>query len=278
MRMWRLGGLLGVAVPALAAFGGCDCDQRKAVSSSGKQPGVENLREGWRVVGQVTDSEGHPMPGVEVLAHCGEGTLRVTGRATTNEQGAYDLRFGPGILMMNPDDPVSIQAATISPHKPGYFEENLHRQGDLYMAYRPPQPEDWPGWLRPEHSDQPFEPDCFVLPGQPRSVDFVMVPAAQVRGRLLDGAGQPVTQTYVSLSGDELPPSSSAVASVKTDEDGAFTLAEVPTKSYWFSVRNARGQETRTETFAFARPGPYTVELVQDTSAARLELRVLSRP
>ena len=87
-----------------------------------------------------------------------------------------------------------------------------------------------------------------------------------------------MAQTYVSLSGDELPPSSSAVASVKTDDAGAFVLAEVPTKAYWFAVRNARGQEVRTETFVFAQPGPYTVELVRDTPAARLELRVVSKP
>ena len=275
MRKWWFYGLFVVAALASGVLAGCGRDRRETAST---QPAISNLREAWCVTGRVTDAQGEPMLGVEIRAHCGIGTLPVTGRATTNERGEYDLRFGPGMRMMNRDDPVGIQAATISPHKPGWFERSLHRQGGLLMAYRPPKREDWQGWLRPEHSDQTFEPDCFVLLGQPRKVDFVMVPAAQVRGRLLDAAGQPVAQTYVSLSGDELPPASSAVASVKTDDDGAFTLAEVPTKAYWFSVRNERGREIRTDEFAFAQPGVYTIELTRDPAAPQLRLRLLSQP
>ena len=70
----------------------------------------------WRAFGRVTDPEGKPMAGVEVWAHCGIGTLRKTGIATSGADGRYELNFQPGWGSSNP---TAIEAATISAHKPG---------------------------------------------------------------------------------------------------------------------------------------------------------------
>ncbi len=279
MKVRRSHGLIITACIISNSLVACHCDQRDETTSSFAQPAARSMHEAWCVTGRVTDTEGRPMPGVKILAHCGEGTLRVTGRATTDDQGEYTLRFGPGMWFMDRDDPVHIQAATISPHKPGYFEQNLHRQGDLYMASLAPGPTDWEQWLRPEYSGQRFDPGQFVLPDRTHRVDFVMVPAAQVQGRLLDADGQPVPHVHIHLTGNELPPSSSVVAWAKTGDSGAFVMTEVPTKVYWFSVRDRGRSEIRTEEITFDRPGRYTVELARDPATPpKLTLHLASRP
>ena len=60
--------------------------------------------------------------------HCG-----CTGVATSGEDGRYELNFGPGILIASQKG-ATLQAATISAIKPGYFEENLNRQGGCLAA------------------------------------------------------------------------------------------------------------------------------------------------
>src|SRR5690349_1447248 len=76
---------------------------------------------GWRAFGRVTDHDGKPLAGVEVAAHCGMGTLRRTGVATSGADGRYALDFGPGILFLRASRPIP-QAATIAAHRAGYFE------------------------------------------------------------------------------------------------------------------------------------------------------------
>lgn len=93
-------------------------------------------RERWNVTGRITDASGSPIAGVEVWAHCGAGTLFRTGQAVSDANGEYDLRFAPGLMFETDSD--GLQAATISPHKSGMIERNLHRQGDLLMANRTP--------------------------------------------------------------------------------------------------------------------------------------------
>lgn len=191
----------------------------------------------WVVRGVVTDEAGRPLEGVEVVAHAGEGTLRPTGRAVTDGRGAYELRFGPGVLFMG--DHSGLQAATISPRMLGRVERDLHRQGDLLMASREPRPEEM-RW-----GDRPI-----VLPERPMRVDFVMVPAAAVEGRLMDKEGRPLAGWSVSADAEELPPSSSVLASAETDAEGRFRFGELPTGEVWFS---ARGPERRRQAMESGR-------------------------
>lgn len=90
----------------------------------------------WMARGTVTDVQGQPVAGAEIIAHCGWGTLLPTGKAVSGADGSYELRFGPGVHTKNFE---GVQAATISVHKPGYFETNLYRQGDLVAAHKKPE-------------------------------------------------------------------------------------------------------------------------------------------
>jgi beta-lactamase regulating signal transducer with metallopeptidase domain/biopolymer transport protein ExbD len=171
----------------------------------------------WSVRGQVTDLDGRPMGGVEVRAHTGSGTLRNTGWTTTDKAGRYVLRFGPGMLIQRKGGwRAGFQAATISVHKPGYFERNLGRDGNLAMADEPPA-EEGKGYVG------------VVLPGRPYSLNFVLVgAAARMSATLVGQDGKPLAGYRVSLTGSDLPPSSSVLASGKTDDNGRFSFTDIP--------------------------------------------------
>ena len=173
--------------------------------------------EAWSVAGRVVDEAGRPLAGVVVSAHTGMGTAFRTGKAETGADGEYRFNFGPGLRFT---DGIELQGATISARKPGYFERNLSRQGDLLMARRLPEGEI--GWGKKTKDD-------VILPGQTRRLDFVMLPAARLAGTLIDQDNRPLAGYGVSLTGEELPPSSSVIASVKTDDKGRFSISEIPT-------------------------------------------------
>jgi hypothetical protein len=216
------------------------------------------------VTGHVADADGRPFAGVEVVAHCGEGTLHVTGKAVTDEHGDYTLRFGPGFHHLTFEPYAYIQAATISPQKTGYCERNLHRQGDLLMADRTPTADELRPWTRSQQRDGASRLNDVIVPDRPKRVDFVMVPAAKVRGRLVDAKGQPLPDTGISLTGDELPPSSSVVAWTKTDAQGGFAFGEVPVgRVWWFSARVGR-ENHASKKVKYDAPKDYSVEVVLD--------------
>lgn len=177
----------------------------------------------WSVHGTVTDGNGQPLEGVEVDAHCGMGTLRQTGTTRTDANGRYVLKFGPGILLA---DRHSLQMATISARLPGHFEKNLGRQGDLMAALEKPSGEIGRG--DQDHAN-------LVLPDQPKTVDFVLLPATRLRGMVVTEDGRRPEGIRVSLTGPELPPSSSVIAQVRTNESGEFAIDDIPT-GYPFQI------------------------------------------
>ena len=82
--------------------------------------------------------------------------------------------------------------------------------------------------------------DRVFLPGKPLELNFVMRPSGRVAGRLVDERIDPSPDYSVALNGAELPPSSSVVASVKTDEQGRFAIEDIPTTyRFQFEVRKA---------------------------------------
>lgn len=187
----------------------------------------------WIVQGKVTDTEGQPIQGAKIIAHCGIGSLLPTGSAVSDVTGSFDLRFGPGIRFGSGDgDHPGLQAATISVHKPGWFEKNLHRQGDLLAAYR--LPAEGVKWANKRNED-------VFLPGKPKTVTFVLVPAATLSGKLLDSAGNALCNIRLGLTGKELPPSSSVLQEVRTDPGGQFQFENVPT-GYQFQLYAEYGQ------------------------------------
>jgi hypothetical protein len=170
----------------------------------------------WRVTGTVTDVKGGPVTGATVYAHCGIGSLFPTGQAVSGTNGAYDLWFGPGVRSSTKG---LVQAATISVHLAGWFETNLHRQGDLIAGMELP--------AEAIHWGNKTTNDLF-LPGVPRRLDFVLAPAAVVKGSVTDASGKPLAGKRVGLTGEILPPSCSVIAETRSDDKGAFEFQNVP--------------------------------------------------
>jgi hypothetical protein len=226
---------LGLAgVPSLSALAG----QAKG-SASVAAPQAENKASSkterpdgpWQVFGRVTDQDGKPFAGVDVTAYCGMGTLRNTGVATSRADGRYELSFGPGMVFTRGDG-TSLQVATISAHKPGYFEENLNRQGGCLAAEKLPGEDAIKRWG--SRKDRVF------LPDRPMELNFVMRPAVRVAGKLIDEQGQPLAGYGVGLIGPDNPPSMGAVRGTQADKQGRFSLEDIPTTfRFQFTVGKA---------------------------------------
>jgi len=230
-------------------------------------PAEVDRRWPWCVRGTFTDGDGRPMPSVDVVAHCGIGTLRATDRTRSGPDGRYTLRFTPGVLFRVEDTDTwgaGTQAATITAQRTGFYEANLGRQGNLAMtdADEAEPRTSWPGAAG------------VVLPGRPYTVDFVMLPAAIVEGQLMDGTGRPLPNETVWVSGAVLPPSSSVLTSVRIDAAGRFRV-ELPCRAWWFELR----QKEKTAPVEFNSPGEYRVELIYDPARSTpFTARLVSTP
>jgi hypothetical protein len=207
-------------------------------------PRTDRARGPWRAFGRVTDQDGKPLAGVKVRAYCGMATLFRAGEATSGADGRYELDFGPGVLLPSKSG-ATIQAATITAHKDGCFEANLSRQGNALAADRPPSDEQLALWGKSRNN--------VFLPGQPREINFEMRPAGRVAGRLIDEHGKPLVGYGVGLDGPDTPPGTGAVHGAATDEQGRFTLEDVPTiYRYQFVVREADPKPPWNDSWASA--------------------------
>jgi len=181
------------------------------------------------VFGKITDPDGRSLGQVEVIAHCGEGTLFRTGSTVTDADGQYRLSFGPGMRMRRgPDVPLGVgcQAATISVHKTGYSAQNLGRAGNLGMT---DSTNAAPAWTTNFAG--------VVRAFTPYRLDFVLQPASLLRGHLEDPARRLPPKTSLCLKGEKLPPSSSALACVDLLENGEFVFVDVLVGfNFWFEA------------------------------------------
>ncbi|MBL8814469.1 MAG: PQQ-binding-like beta-propeller repeat protein [Planctomyces sp.] len=198
------------------------------VTNETPQPGVDvehlSALRYWRARGRVTDSSGRPLSGVNVRAATGMGSLRSGYGDVTDADGRYDFRFGGGMTIGG------TEVANIFADLAGHFEQNLCRQGNGMGSIKAVDKAVAKEWGM--NSDQ------IVLPGKPREVDFVMIPAAKTSGTLVDDKDQPLQGYSVMLTGETLPPGASVIAQVKTDENGRFQISEIPTTfPFQFEVR-----------------------------------------
>jgi beta-lactamase regulating signal transducer with metallopeptidase domain len=206
----------------------------------------------WSVHGQVLDIDGNPMEGVEIWASAGWGSLRSSQIATTDKNGRYAGRFSQTGLRSSEPGKVEVVSGQVSAHKLGYFEKNLSRQGGSFAVNRLPK--------QGETTIQRFDEKVAYIQGQPREVNFVMLPTAQVKVRLLDQQGQPLNDTNITLDGEELPHASSIYSSEKTDKNG-IALFDVPTGYLWhFESRYGDRQSARSASTTF-RSGSYEIQL-----------------
>ena len=216
----------------------------------------------WVVQGRVTDEKGQPVEGASVWVHSGYGTCFRTGITETGKDGQYTLRFGPGAMMSSPkpgEVPIGQLVASVSVHKPGFTEKNLSRQGGRSMANRLPTPEEeklgastlW-GKTKP------------ILPNDPVTIDFVMVPAATVDVELVDAEGKPVSapEKSLGLSGETRPPGCSVLKSGEKADGEYFHVEDVPPDyAWWFYLNTEPRKKIRTPEMTFSQAETYRVQL-----------------
>lgn len=204
----------------------------------------------YSITGKIVDQKGMPLKGVSVHVARGVGTLFSTEPVLTDAAGRYEIHFGPA---MHSSSGPNLQAATVFASKNGYAEANLCRGGNLGMAeYRQKgsSDKDW-GFVGIVYRDNPYQ------------LDFKMEPASTITIDLVDSTGQPLVNYSIDLDGDLLPPSSSVLASSKTNDRGRVIFSEVPRQKFWFSIGGGRA-EYRTEPINFETAGDYHYQLKYD--------------
>ncbi len=213
------------------------------------QPDTEQPR--WFAEGSVVGPDGKPMKDVEIWVHSGIGSLKGGSMGHTDAQGKYRVEFHRGMLMGRESS--QLQVANITAYRPGFAEKNLNRHGAGTMAVRAVGAQELKNYGAASSS--------LALPGVARKVDFVMVPAGRIEGRLVGtgsfsrmtpamaretkpkgelpivGADErnrsPLAGWKVWLTGPELPPASSVYASAFTDQQGRFVVEDIPVGFKW---------------------------------------------
>jgi biopolymer transport protein ExbD len=253
-------------------------------SDSDNAPGPQQK---WIATGRVTDKDGKPMEGVLISVDAGMGSLFQTGKATTGADGRYTVEFTQGVLMgalMGNDSP-GLQFANVTAHMPHFFEKNLNRHGAGAMALHAVATEDLKGYG--------VAADALALPGKPRMVDFVLLPAARIKGRLF-GTGTfsrltpeqmrnqlpdeekliagyvkldhaPLAGWQLWLKGKTLPPGASVICTTRTDKDGNFVMEDVPTGFEWQFLGETNRDDVREvlsrQFFKLRNAGDYSISL-----------------
>jgi hypothetical protein len=227
--------------------------------------------------GQVTDTEGRPVPDVMVYVATGWGTLLGGGRAVTGADGRYRLPFGAGWHMERSEDApmgIGVQAAAAGVRPPGFYEVNMCRQGDLLMAESRGLLEK-EGGLYSSH----LESGRFVLPDQPYELNFVVAPATRLTGRLVDPDGDPIAGQRIWVETELLPPASSVYAQTETAPDGGFAFDSLPVDSpVQIGLRHMapggprHGVDIWAAPHTFDAPGPHDCTLTYDRAQGSLQL------
>ena len=257
-RLSLLAGIFAVCFPALIDAGSVDTGATAVTTN-----GFPNLgTNAFTVFGLIADSRGNALAGVEVRACCGIGTLQCTGRTMSDANGKYVLAFGPGVLMgklLSGGHGVGLQAATIFAEKSGYSCVELGRAGNLGMTDLDE--------VKPEHS-RSFA--GVVYRSKPYRLDFVLQPAASLKGAITSANGKLPEKLTLSLVGKVLPPSCSVLTSVELLQTNAFAFSNVPIQSNWWFEASWREQgqwkSSKTEPFACKIPTEHeaTLEFIQD--------------
>ncbi|HEY4313101.1 MAG TPA: hypothetical protein VGN12_26850 [Pirellulales bacterium] len=219
-------------------------------------PTPETTENQFAVIGRITDDKGRPMEGVEVRAATGSGTLRMNAPVKTDTAGSYEIHFGPGVA--NVDDGSNLQAVTITARKTGFYEKDACQQGYLGMA----------NYRTKEIRNAGARFHTIVYRGQPRKLNFVMLPAAKAVVELVDLNGKPLPDYLLELRGEEIPLAIGLLQSTKTNGEGKAEFADVPLTLLWFSLGGR--DKVRTEPIDFRKPGEVRYRLTYDDIAGTL--------
>jgi beta-lactamase regulating signal transducer with metallopeptidase domain len=243
----------------------------------------------WIVSGTVTDAQGNGIEGATVRALV-PPLDEVLGSATTDAHGGYTFRMTA--LVRVPDEQTTQNFQTtprflcwevvIAASKPGYAERNLNRQGALHCAYRLP-PDEYKGPVGTPRffslsSSSDVDPDRLLLPEKPHTVDFILVPAVDVKVKLLDARNRPEEEARLFVRSDATSPDDLHGLGRATDDRGECVFSSLaPNYPWWFRIHAASGV-VATPPMKFASPGRYTVHLAPrvDPATGLDRLRVVS--
>ncbi len=241
---------------ASGRLGHTDVDAAAKVAAPSSAAQAETKAGRFCVYGTVTDETGRPLKGAKITVVRGIATLFSTPPVLSDDHGNYEIHFDKGVMGSIPQ-----QAAVVHVAKDGYYDRDLGAAGNLGMSEKP--------------LDDPGSFVGMVYPGRRHRLDFVMLKAARLHGRLVDAAGQPLADYDVTIEGDTYP-ATNVLASLKTDANGRFEFLRLPRREYRF--RLGHRQRIISEPIDFARPGDWHLELTYDALAATLEVRINEKP
>jgi RNA polymerase sigma factor (sigma-70 family) len=244
-------GLAGAAVTGVAAM------NSEPPQGDSKQPPTQVAPDAAKaprpgefiVVGKVLDETGKvPMEGVRVRASAGMGTLRPTGETTTDKDGKFRLVFTPGITTQGGK---AGGVAVVWAYKPGYYAWTYGWRSEYILTDQPLS-----------EAEQRASRYTNLTPGETTRLEFRMAPAAALKAKLADGAGRPMADTPIWLTGENLRPAASVLASGRTDADGVFVARDVPCSRYRLVIgdRADNRRELELGSIQFADPVEYLAE------------------
>ena len=226
----------------------------------------------------IEDSRNRGLGGVIIRAATGMGTLSGHAATITDENGQYELFFGAGMAIMDPDSAphgVGTQAAVIYAHKSGYYERNLCAAGNLAMSEN----------SREQAMKEWKNADGAVLYDQPYKLNFVMTESAELAIKVVDNSGTAVKDVMVDVDGETRYPATSIFAEKRVDGNGQVIIEDVPLKKWNFSIRKISGPSWKdigpatspSDHFSISKPELYEITLKYDGTTCTLG-PVSSRP
>jgi hypothetical protein len=115
-----------------------------------------------------------------------------------------------------------------------------------------------------------------VLPNQPRRVDFVMLPAASISGRVVTADGRPASGRRFYVRADKLLPAATVFGEFRPDETGRFQIAGFPCQSYWRGPADGDLAGVRSHPLAIPTAGRYDIEVSVNDADRELTVRIIT--
>jgi beta-lactamase regulating signal transducer with metallopeptidase domain len=229
----------------------------------GKLLPPEEMARRWpfTLEGKVVDGDGKPVAGATLTAYSGSRTLADMGQTTSDEDGRYVLRFGPGYW---PPDGASFGAASVKVTKDDLFDRDAGTRKPFILSGGPEPPlegRDGRTVLKVNTTHQ---------------LDFVMLPAVGVSVEVVDDVFKPLPEAKVLLrpsgAGEE-----KILLSGTTDAKGQIGMTGIePHRAVQWTLPSNTPFESRSNPVLFTGPGKYRtrLEAYMDRATATRFLRV----
>lgn len=247
------------------------------------------LTELFKVSGTVTGANGQAIANVPIRVRTALSPSVDIATATTDESGRYRVSFRLDLRTI-----ARYRGIIVGPVLDGFTERGYCASGMFEALLRPDeQPQhvkvrDYPPkWLTGvsagDYTPGPISRfgDRDLIIGRPSVADFVLLPASVITGTLVDLDGTPLVGHSVSVTAPdaEVPRGYGMLAHAVTDDNGQFTLKDVPANELInFHAASAgkpgdrRNQESATQVFGNA--ATHRVRIEADYGVSRKMLKI----